>query len=223
MIDKSKFDSKTSSASFFQFIGLWMIWSTLIGLITTAVLATTLTRLTSSDESQIKSLLVVGAEVVFGMILLFLLSRSQRKTLYNKTTREIRHWSLGSVISWAIGMILALIIITPMVIESQQNALAVLGVFGLGLGIIYGIYGGTQSWLLSKHIDYTWMYGIVLIAGVLFWGLFVGDPRKIAIGGLLAPALQGLFSGITMMWLFHLSKLGNIALKTKNAPIQEAS
>ena len=60
-MDKSKYEG-TPSASFFQFLALWMVWSALIGLVTTVILGTTLARLASADGLQPDSLLLVGGE-----------------------------------------------------------------------------------------------------------------------------------------------------------------
>jgi hypothetical protein len=220
MTEKSKFDGKPS-ASFFQFTALWMLWSALIGLVTTLVLATSLPRLAFADGLQMTSLLIIGGELVVGGFGVFALSRWQRQTLFKKTGREIKRWAGWSTFAWIVGLILALIITVPLMIDAQQDLFVTIGSLGLGLTITYAVYSIVQSWLLSAHIDYTWMYMMVMVASVFFWALFVGDPRKIALGGLLAPALQGMFSGIALMWLFHLSKLGNIAIKSKNETIQE--
>ena len=215
MIDKSKYEGRPSTG-FFKFLALWMVWSALIGLVTTVVLGTALSQLASTDGLQLTSLLMIEGEIVIGALALLMLSRWQSQTLLNKTGREIKRWALWSTVAWVVGLLLALIITLPMMLDNQENVFATIGILGLGLTIIYGVYSMAHSWLLSTHIDYTWMYVMVMVASVFFWALFVGDPRKIALGGLLAPALQGLFSGITLMWLFHLSKLGNIAIKSKH-------
>ena len=221
MTDKSKYEGRPSTG-FFKFLGLWIVWSALIGLVTTLVLGTALSRLASSEGLQVSSLLIIAGEIFIATLGLFMLSRWQSQTLFNKTGREIKGWAMWSTGAWVVALILALIISLPIMLDVGENVFATIGVLGLGLAIIYGVYSMVQSWLLSTHIDYTWMYVMVLVASVFFWALFIGDPRKIAVGGLLAPALQGLFSGMTLMWLFHLSKLGNIALKSKHVAVEES-
>jgi len=221
-MDKSKYEG-TPSSSFFQFLALWMVWSALIGLVTTIILGTTLARLASADGLQLNALLLVAGELVLGMVGLFMLSRWQHNAFFNKTGREIKRWASWSTVSWVIGVLLALLITVPIMLDAQQDLFVTIGVLGLALAIVYGVTSAVQSWLLSSHIDYTWMYVMVMVSSVFFWALFVGDPRKIAIGGLLAPALQGLFSGIALMWLFHLSRLGNIAIKSKHEPVEESA
>jgi len=221
-MDKSKYEG-TPSASFFQFLALWMVWSALIGLVTTVILGTTLARLVSADELQPDSLLLVGGELIFGAVVIYLLSRWQHDTLLQKTGREIKRWAGWSTLGWVGGVLLALLVSLPIIRDAKQDLFVTIGVLGLALTIAYGVYSFGHSWLLSSHIDYTWMYIMVMVASVFFWALFVGDPRKIAIGGLLAPALQGMFSGMALMWLFHLSKLGNIAIKPKHETIEESA
>jgi len=218
MVDKSKYEGRPSTG-FFKFLALWILWSAGIGLVTTVVLGTALARLGSTDGLQLTSLLMIAGEIIIGAIALLMLSRWQSQTIFKKTGREIKRWTMWSTVSWVVGLLLALIITLPILLDNQENVFAMIGVLGLGLAIIYAFNSAVQSWLLSTHIDYTWMYIMVMVASVFFWALFVGDPRKIAIGGLVAPALQGLFSGITLMWLFHLSKLGNIAIKSKNESV----
>ncbi len=221
-MDKSKYDGKPS-ASFFQFLALWMIWSALIGLVTTVILGTTLARLASDDGLQLNALLLVSGELIFGSIGVFVLSRWQHDTLLKKTGREIKRWAGWSTLGWVGSILLALFVSLPIIRDAKQDLFVTIGVLGLALTIVYSIYSFVHSWLLSSHIDYTWMYIMVMVASVFFWALFVGDPRKIAVGGVLAPALQGLFSGIALMWLFHLSKLGNIAIKSKHETIEESA
>lgn len=222
MVDKRKFDRKTPSSNFLSFLGTWMLWSTFIGLIIITSLTTLLSTLTS-DNHPLSTIGIIVVILILTSLVIAILSRWQRASLHAKTGRDIKHWSRWTTIAWAVGLVLALAVTHRLMIQSGYNTIAAVSIVGVGLMIIYIFIGVAQSWLLSKHIDFTWVYGFVMVMGVLFWALFVGDPRKIALGGLLAPALQGLFSGVVLMWLFHLSKLGNIAIKSKHEPLGETS
>lgn len=211
MTEKSKFDRKTPSAGFVNFILMWMLWSVLVGIITMGTLATVINRTFYGTSSLVE--IVIGVLIATAGI--FWVSRWQHQTLHRKTGREFKRWAFWSALWWGIGMSVALVVTNRLMIRSGYDTLATIGIMGVGLAIVYAIYGFCQSWLLGIQLDGTLPYTIVMVAGVLFWMLFVGDPRRIALGGLLAPAMQGLVSGITLMWLFHLSKLGNIAMKAK--------
>lgn len=216
MTEKSKFDRKTPSASFIHFLSWWIGWSVLLGIITLGSLATITNRVLYSSGQSLpaQSILLTIVGTGLGGIGVFFVSRWQHKTLHKKTGREFKHWALWSSICWMVGMGIALVVIHQVLIHATDNMLATLGIIGLGLAIIYGFLGFCHSWLIGQQIENSIIYGIVMVVGVLFWMLFIGDPRRIVLGGIFAPALQGFVSGIVLMWLFHLAKLGNIARET---------
>lgn len=219
MTEKSKFDRKTPSAGFLNFIALWMMWSILIGIITVVTFVTLL----QGNELSPTTLLLQFARVGLGTIGIYFVSRWQGGTVHKKTGREFRLWGIGSTIGWLLGVLLAHAVAHRLMIRSGYDTLASIGIFGFGLVLVYGLHGASQSLLIGKHIDLAWIYGLIWVAGVLFWILFVGDPRRIALGGLLAPALQGFVASVILMWLFHLSKLGNIAMKAKHDTVEDVA
>jgi len=215
MTEKSKFDRKTPSAGFMNFIMLWIVWSVLIGIITIGTLGTITNRTVYNNAEPFTfAQMVLG--VLIATVSIYVVSRWQHSTLSKRTGRDFKRWAFWSSVWWAVGMFLSLVVTRQMMVRSGYTPLATIGIIGVGLAIVYGIYGFCQSWLLSQQLNDALPYVVVMVAGVLFWIVSVGDPRRIALGAIIAPALQGLASGITLMWLFHLSKLGNIAMKSKN-------
>ncbi|PJF33168.1 MAG: hypothetical protein CUN57_02860, partial [Phototrophicales bacterium] len=63
MTEKSKFDRKTRSAGFLNFIGFWMLWSVLIGIVTLGTLAV-ITSETMYNSAYILSF----GEVAVGLV-----------------------------------------------------------------------------------------------------------------------------------------------------------